>query len=83
MAGRRHHAGITLLDVEIEYMREWVAVRGRRTDQLLRIFVTVSDAALEAREGELEPLAREVALDVVALVRQRTGLGPHPDLTSR
>jgi hypothetical protein len=53
-----------------------VAIRGRRSGHTLRIFVDRPESSLP--EGDPRPSARAAAEEVVALVRRRTGLGPHP-----
>jgi hypothetical protein len=73
-------AGIRLLEVEISYSGERPRVRSRRSDHRLRVFVDRPDSSLPSRDPA--PLAREVAEEVVALVRHRTGLGPHPEFAS-
>ena len=73
-------AGIRLLEVEISYSGERARVRSRRSEHRLRVFVDRPESSLESRD--LAPLAREVAEEVVALVRRRTGLGPHPEFAS-
>ncbi len=71
-------AGIRLLEVEITYGGERARIRSRRGEHRLRVFVDRPDSSLSGRDPA--PLAREVAAEVVALVRHRTGLGPHPEL---
>jgi hypothetical protein len=73
-------AGIRLLEVAISYSGERARVRSRRSDHRLRVFVDRPDSSLPSRDPA--PLAREVAEEVVALVRHRTGLGPHPEFAS-
>ena len=73
-------AGIRLLDVQITYGGERPRVRSRRGEHQLRVFVDQPESSLDGREPA--PLARAVAEEVVALVRQRTGLGPHPEFAS-
>jgi hypothetical protein len=70
-------AGVALLEVEVGYGRERAAVRGRTTAGRLRVFVDVPETLLEGRAPR--SLAREVAQQVVGVVRRRTGLGPHPE----
>jgi hypothetical protein len=69
-------AGVRLLELQVLYERESPRVRGRRSDHTLRIFVDRPGSTLPT--GDPTPLARAVAEEVVALVRRRTGLGPHP-----
>lgn len=71
-------AGIRLLDVQITFQRAESRVRGRRAGERLAIWVDQADASLPS--GDPAPLARQVAEQVVTLVRRRTGLGPHPEL---
>ncbi|WP_166389821.1 hypothetical protein [Nocardioides ochotonae] len=73
-------AGIRLLEVQINYASERVGVRSRRSEHRLRVFVDRPESSLGHRDPA--PLAREVAAEVVALVRRRTGLGPHPDFAA-
>lgn len=73
-------AGIRMLEIEIIYGGERARVRSRRGEHRLRVFVDQPDSSLPEREPG--PLAREVAEGVVALVRRRTGLGPHPEFAS-
>ncbi|GAA2146063.1 hypothetical protein GCM10009844_21650 [Nocardioides koreensis] len=73
-------AGIRLLEVEISYGGERARVRSRRGEHRLRVFVDRPDSSLPGRDPA--PLARGVAEEVVALVRHRTGLGPHPEFAS-
>jgi hypothetical protein len=74
-------AGIRMLEIEIRYGGERARVRSRRGEHRLRVFVDRPDSTLPDREPA--PLARQVAEEVVALVRRRTGLGPHPEFASR
>lgn len=69
-------AGIRVLDVQITYEAERSQVRSRRSEQTLRIFVDRTDASLPSGDPALA--ARAAVEEVVALVRRRTGLGPHP-----
>lgn len=71
-------SGIRLLDVQIGYSADRGRVRGRRTGERLAVFVDRPAADLPV--GDPAPLAQRVAEEVVALVRRRTGLGPHPEL---
>jgi hypothetical protein len=74
-------AGIRLLEVEIEYTSgERARVRSRRGEHRLRVFVDQPESSLPDRDPA--PLAREVAEEVVALVRRRTGLRPYPEFAS-
>ncbi|WP_181311952.1 hypothetical protein [Nocardioides campestrisoli] len=73
-------AAIRLLEVEIFYGGERARVRSRRSEHRLRVFVDRPESSLGSRDAA--PLAREVAGEVVALVRRRTGLGPHPGFSA-
>ncbi|MEI2714346.1 MAG: hypothetical protein V9G04_13900 [Nocardioides sp.] len=70
-------SGIRLLDVQISYETDKPGVRARRSGERLRVTVDRPDASLAT--GDPTPAAREAALEVVDLVRRRTGLGPHPE----
>jgi hypothetical protein len=70
-------AGVRMLEVEIVYGGDQARVRSRRGERRLRVFVDHPASSL--RDGDPAPLARTVAEEVVAVVRRRTGLGPHPD----
>ncbi|GAB3778220.1 hypothetical protein [Nocardioides ungokensis] len=69
-------AGIRSLEVQIGYGGERARVRSRRSEHRLRIFVDQPGSSLASQDSA--PLAREVARQVAAFVRQRTGLGPVP-----
>jgi hypothetical protein len=69
-------AGVRMLEVEIVYGGDQARVRSRRGERRLRVFVDRPDSSLP--DGDPAPLARTVAEEVVAVVRRRTGLGPHP-----
>ena len=69
-------AGVRLLEVQVLYECETARVRGRRGEHLMRVFVDRPEHTL--LKGDPAPLAHTVAAEVVALVRRRTGLGPHP-----
>lgn len=69
-------AGVRLLEVQVLYERETARVRGRKGENLMRVFVDRPEHTLP--EGDPAPLAHEDVAEVVALVRRRTGLGPHP-----
>lgn len=71
-------AGVRLLDVQIRFETEEARVHGRRRGQRLLVWVDQPGDSLPA--GDLGPIARQVAEQVVTLVRRRTGLGPHPEL---
>lgn len=73
-------AGIRLLEVQIGYDGERARVRSRRSEHRLRVFVDRPESSLGSRDPA--PLAREVAGELVALVRRRTGLGPHPEFAA-
>ncbi|WP_126688172.1 hypothetical protein [Nocardioides ferulae] len=72
-------SGLRLLEVQIFYGGDRPRVRGRRTDQRLAVFVDRPGDSLPI--GDQAPVAREVVEEVAALVRRRTGLGPHPGLS--
>jgi hypothetical protein len=68
-------AGVRMLEVEIVYGGDQARVRSRHGEHRLRVFVDRPDSSLP--DGDPAPLARTVAEEVVAVVRRRTGLGPH------
>jgi hypothetical protein len=70
-------SGTRLLEVQVWYGGDRARVRSRRSEQLLRVFVDQPD--LSPSDRDPASLARTVAESVVALVRRRTGLGPHPE----
>ncbi len=67
---------LRLLEVEAYYRPGEPQVRARRTGNRLRVVVERPPASVVG--ADLPRLAREDALAVIALVRRRTGLGPHP-----
>lgn len=71
-------AGLRELSVQIRFQTAQDRVRARRVGDSLSVHVDQSDQSLPT--GDASPRAREVAAEVVALVRRRTGLGPHPEL---
>jgi hypothetical protein len=72
-------ADVRLCDISILYECEEARVRGRRTGNVLRVHVDQPARDLVGVDTALA--ARDVAHRVLALVRRRTGLGPHPELS--
>ncbi|WP_299054854.1 hypothetical protein [uncultured Nocardioides sp.] len=73
-------ADIRTCSVQITYGGSTPAVRGRLSAGALRLHVDQPPSSI--RRGDATAQAREVAEQVVALLRRRTGLGPHPLFTS-
>lgn len=69
---------LRVLEVMVSYEVERAVVRGRRSHQRLRVFVDRPAATLRGCDDAAT--ARADVAAVIALVRRRTGLGPHPGL---